>query len=599
METNKQCQLCKQNAELICFCTQILLCSNCIGTHLIKDTSIIHNPISLKDTRTASLMSSSWFELKEKESQIITKAKIRDELNSACRLKLHEELTELENFKKESFFAIDQYIDKLQKELSELGEFLKEKVNKECENKEKIINEAIDCFASGNTQNNYISNMLAGLKTKGEIDTLKLITKKIGIHDFEIRDAIMNKFDLQVWLINSKNNERTINTPYSGNSLEIPTFKTSHNISQTPKASEASKISKPRHVSRPSLPDPEIINILENSPEILLNMETPESSPISQATPIWDEYLTDTNPFSPDTSVIERTVKSPMARSATKKSFAFSKSNRPVQKSNSGSKLSKLTLEIKKNPPKNPNALYCFFPNQLIIYHIDSGNVEQMSLHNKDLGIKGNAWTFSPDGYIFATGGLSLSAKRYLWIFNTNNYQLDPGPPMKIPRYNHASLISGNYLYVIGGCNFASIKDCERFNLISKKWQQIGNLNVARENLAACVHKGRIFVAGGIKENSIESYNAVNNKFSLLRIQMPIGGSSLMFSYKDQILIFHCKQISTFDTISCSDYQSLEEEEWWSPTDVVEKNGSFYFISRGTVYKYDPNEFQLSSLMHF
>ena len=53
------CSACNKTGDIICFCSNIIVCTQCIGKHLIDFPSLIHKPVVLKDFHMRSLVSSS------------------------------------------------------------------------------------------------------------------------------------------------------------------------------------------------------------------------------------------------------------------------------------------------------------------------------------------------------------------------------------------------------------------------------------------------------------------------------------------------------------------------------------------------------------
>ena len=109
------------------------------------------------------------------------------------------------------------------------------------------------------------------------------------------------------------------------------------------------------------------------------------------------------------------------------------------------------------------------------------------------------------------------------------------------PRQFFACVLDAfeQYIYVIGGYSApnsqeppAILNNCERFRLVSRKWEEIEPLNVGRMNPGICTFGGvRIYVFGGTRErsfvSSIERYNSELNIWNPLEIQLPIPISNI------------------------------------------------------------------------
>ncbi len=105
-----------------------------------------------------------------------------------------------------------------------------------------------------------------------------------------------------------------------------------------------------------------------------------------------------------------------------------------------------------------------------------------------------------------------------VYLFNSRKYIGYPLANMKRARYCFSSVYKGDYLYVIGGRDYGNEKEsfmpyCERFNINTRKWETISQLNEARYQALAFSVGDCIYVAGGLiydknpRSNSIEKYD--------------------------------------------------------------------------------------------
>ena len=83
-------------------------------------------------------------------------------------------------------------------------------------------------------------------------------------------------------------------------------------------------------------------------------------------------------------------------------------------------------------------------------------------------------------------------------------------------RFAHGCIQKDNFIYCIGGNiegkgSETTINFCERFNLASQQWEQIGNLNERRCAMVVEVFNKQVMVAGGFNGknqlNTIELFN--------------------------------------------------------------------------------------------
>lgn len=90
----------------------------------------------------------------------------------------------------------------------------------------------------------------------------------------------------------------------------------------------------------------------------------------------------------------------------------------------------------------------------------------------------------------------------------------------------------GTYVYAIGGRQYgnnqsAIINDCEKYNLLTKRWEEMRSLNIPRCQHSAFIIHEKIYVSGGLTKDSegtqyIEVLNPKKNRWEILGIQQPM-----------------------------------------------------------------------------
>ena len=105
-------------------------------------------------------------------------------------------------------------------------------------------------------------------------------------------------------------------------------------------------------------------------------------------------------------------------------------------------------------------------------------------------------------------------------------------------RYIFNAVYFNKYIYVLGGRDYgndetAVLKNCERFNLISNKWETIADLNIARCSAMSITLDNFIVIGGGFvspqkRECSFESYAPDTNTWCLMGIELiePLEGNN-------------------------------------------------------------------------
>lgn len=164
--------------------------------------------------------------------------------------------------------------------------------------------------------------------------------------------------------------------------------------------------------------------------------------------------------------------------------------------------------------------------------------------------------TTKSEFYVNSSGNPAYTNQHLL--LNLNNFSYEEKSQMKQGRQKHTltEIIPGTHLLVTGGSYEGKyLNSCEVYNILSKSWEQYGELNEARSNHICFVFKDQIYVFGGIHGDvsdssayvsSIETYNKQNSKWEIVSIKTSLSvypvfsNSSLLFSNDNQevFLIF-------------------------------------------------------------
>ncbi|KAL4480469.1 hypothetical protein ABPG74_020985 [Tetrahymena malaccensis] len=113
----------------------------------------------------------------------------------------------------------------------------------------------------------------------------------------------------------------------------------------------------------------------------------------------------------------------------------------------------------------------------------------------------------TPIGELFLTGGTipdgQMNKSGWIYQYDWSSQSLIQLSSMNHPRSSHGIAYLAGKIYVVGGYEHKHVmtKRCERFNLLTKKWEMISNLNYAATSLSLCSFNGRyLFKFGGIGE---------------------------------------------------------------------------------------------------
>ena len=159
-----------------------------------------------------------------------------------------------------------------------------------------------------------------------------------------------------------------------------------------------------------------------------------------------------------------------------------------------------------------------------------------------------------PDGRIFMSGGRLYTdgiSIHQAWILNTLTFEPKPIQNMIYGRSNHSLVHLNNYIYALGGCDQLNefTDTCERYCMITKKWQEIQKALCVIDSACAVPikHQNSIYVFGGREAygvciSMIQRYDILRNRWVMLTTRLPepryLLGAIQIQPAGDKILIF-------------------------------------------------------------
>lgn len=198
MITSKVCELCKTEGELICLCKQVILCSSCVGKHIISDISSNHKPVALSENQLATLMAENWHELCATEAQILAQASQKQEIFTTIKQKLEKELSAIEEYQNLSVQFVTEIVRIIERDLLEVAEDMTLKIINQCGLAKKQISEALDLFNKGDYQYNDLANALSSCISSEEVQNFEILIKKIDFQKIDIKNIIFKQFLFEV-----------------------------------------------------------------------------------------------------------------------------------------------------------------------------------------------------------------------------------------------------------------------------------------------------------------------------------------------------------------------------------------------------------------
>lgn len=139
------------------------------------------------------------------------------------------------------------------------------------------------------------------------------------------------------------------------------------------------------------------------------------------------------------------------------------------------------------------------------------------------------------DTQVLLTGGINREMTRasdYTYIVDLVTFKVTECERLHYPRFAFELVKLGDYVYALGGRQMTdigviSINKCERFNVLTHKWERIQSMHFSRSSSMATAIKNKIYVAGGfhadsLSVSSIESFDPTTEEWTLHDLQLPL-----------------------------------------------------------------------------
>lgn len=227
----------------------------------------------------------------------------------------------------------------------------------------------------------------------------------------------------------------------------------------------------------------------------------------------------------------------------------FSHCSPPLYMSHSNTKQANVNkpekFELKeKNPPQKKGSIeedriYLFGTDEepfIIEFNVMKGQVRNMpvpltlQLSCYQSGAKLNSYDF------LLCGGIHHQMDQIMkktYIYSSETHSAEEISPMLQERYTFNCIYKNSYVYALTGRTYgedneAILRRCERYSFSEKRWLEIALVNNARCSAMVFILKNQIHLFGGYKgngerDNSIEIYNEILNKWIILELLIEEG----------------------------------------------------------------------------
>lgn len=185
------------------------------------------------------------------------------------------------------------------------------------------------------------------------------------------------------------------------------------------------------------------------------------------------------------------------------------------------------------------------------------------------------------DGLLYICGGTNgHEILNEVFTFNPIRGDCQQKASLRDHRcYVSTSYLDG-YLYAIGGHNGSRrMKSVERLhvNVDDEAWQQVRDMNVARSDASACVHESRIYIAGGLNdqviESSVEFYNPLDASWTFIASMRVQRTSFTLLAHGNSLLAIGGN--NGHERLSSVEQYSFERRQWSEHSEMCNRRSTF------------------------
>lgn len=244
--------------------------------------------------------------------------------------------------------------------------------------------------------------------------------------------------------------------------------------------------------------------------------------------------------------------------------------------------------------PASPNLyqlMHYFIPSthKVISLEIETETVYTAELDIPQAFCERSAWCETQTQELLYTGGFADAPLNNVWLVSPQRKTYMEVTPMLTPRHSHQLCALNDMIFAIGGTGTEPLTDCEVFSIGNCLWKKAPSLNFARTQAAACVHNGRIYVAGGYDQDSIETYDPIEEHFSLLFLVLPMAGMCSMTSYNEDLIILQNERVLELElaSLTIKELCSWKLSPCWSPASITFRDGCVYMTLEGEFTRFN------------
>jgi hypothetical protein len=146
------------------------------------------------------------------------------------------------------------------------------------------------------------------------------------------------------------------------------------------------------------------------------------------------------------------------------------------------------------------------------------------------------------------------------------------------------------------------LKSCEKFDLVEKKWESIGEMLNSRSAITVTVNDDKIYIAGDSK--NIEIFDPKTNTFAVLNLKLEsIVNFTTSVAIKKKLLLFQkdkCIEIY-IDRDEFKVLKNIPVGNWWSQFSPIVYDTKIYFsrYDENSLWQFDTESSALKKIIKF
>jgi hypothetical protein len=194
---------------------------------------------------------------------------------------------------------------------------------------------------------------------------------------------------------------------------------------------------------------------------------------------------------------------------------------------------------------------------------------------------EGCYWSEAPRGSLLVTGGGNPAVREVVRIDTRREYAVYHCTPMLTPRRLHAAVHHTPHLYVLGGFDYTSLSECERYVCADNRWEALPPLPRACWRSSGVVVERSLYALGGSDGSILDLVQKLSLEtltWELMQLRLPHAGQCIpCFKLTDtEVYLVVKKTLCSFTASEVRPLKTLAE-------DIRSFRGASYY-HKGNLY---------------